>query len=420
MGLFDFLRRRDEPAPQVASSLAIRPHAEMMAFTGLDDPRLAEFLRAGYSTHSGAEVSVESAMRNTTVFRCVSLISYAIGMLPLHLLRGDDFESDKADDHPLYKILYAQPNAWQSAFDFRSHLQLNALVRGDGYARVLRTGERITALVPMDPKRVTPVQNPDWTVSYEYERPGGGRVRLRPQDVFHLRGLSMDGINGLSLVKQAAEAIGLAIQTEVAAARLFKNGLIVGGVMVHPNTLSQEAYDRLKASLEERYSGAENAHKWILTEEGLEPKPFAPTAADSQHLETRRFQIEEIGRIFGVPRPLLGMDDTSWGTGIEQLGIGFVRYALAPWFVAWEQAIRRTLLTEAEQELLKPKFNEGALLRGSLKDQAEFFARALGSGGHQPWMHVDEVRALSNLRRRDDLAPPAGQQNTSGDDDDVA
>lgn len=414
MGLFDFWRRK-EPAPPSPVPV-LHPRAEVAVFYGLDDPRLAEFLRAGMETHSGATVSIEAALRNPTVFRCVSLISYAIGMLPLHLLRGDDFENDKADDHPLYNLLYAEPNNWQTAFDFRSHMQLNALVRGDGYARVVRSMGRIIRLVPLDPQRVTPIQKEDWSVSYEYRRPGGGTVMLAPDEVFHLRGLSLDGIHGLSLVRQAAEAIGLAMQTEVAAARLFKNGMMVGGVMVHPNTLSQEAYDRLKASLEERYAGAENAHRWLLTEEGMEPKPFAPTAQDSQHIETRKFQIEEIGRIFGVPRPLLGVDDTSWGTGIEQLGIGFVRYALAPWFVAWEQAIRRTLLTGPEKGSLKPKFNEGALLRGSLRDQAEFFARALGSGGHQPWMHVDEVRALSNLRQRDDLPGPAGTKKPAGEE----
>lgn len=400
MGLFDFWRRQDQP--QAVAAPDMRPRAEGAVFYSLDDPALAEFLRAGHSTHSGAVVGVSDAMRNTTVFRCVSLVSYSIGMLPLHLLRGDDFDSDKASDHPLYELLYAEPNNWQTAFDFRSHMQLNALVHGDAYARVIRSRGQVIRLVPMDPTKTEPVQNADWSVSYRYQRPDGSRIELAPGDVFHLRGLSMDGIRGLSLVKQAAEAIGLAIQTEVAAARLFKNGMLIGGSLEHPNKLSPEAYDRLKVSMEERYSGAENAHKWLILEEGMKPGKLDHSAADSQHLETRKHQIEEIGRIFGVPRPLLGVDDTSWGTGIEQLGIGFVRYALSPWFVAWEQAIRRTLLTRDEKETYKPKFNEGALLRGSMKDQADFFAKALGAGGHAPWMKVNEVRGLMNLKEDPD------------------
>lgn len=406
MGLLDFWRRQ-KAEPQ-AGPVAPGPRAEGAVFYSLRDPLLAEFLRGGTATQSGAVVNVNAALKNTAVFRCVSLISYAIGMLPLHLLHGDDFETDKATDHPLYKLLFAEPNNWQTAFDFRSHMQLNALVHGNAYARVIRSRGQVFRLVPLAPTRTEPVQHDDWSVSYRYRRPDGSLVELKPEEVFHLRGLSEDGILGLSLVKQAAEAIGLAVQTETAAARLFKNGLLVGGVMTHPKTLSQESYDRIKASLDERYAGAENAHKWMLTEEGMEPKPFAPTAAESQHIETRKHQIEEISRVFGVPRPFLNVDDTSWGTGIDVLGQIFVRYALNSWFTAWEQAIRRTLLVGDEKDTLKPKFNEGALLRGSMKDQAEFFAKALGAGGSQPWMHVDEVRTLSNLRKRDDLPPPAG------------
>jgi HK97 family phage portal protein len=406
------------PAPQATGGAPVigpPPEYAVQAlgsewFENWKDPRLAVFFDGTASTNSGAHVTVKTALRNTAVFRCVSLISYAIGMLPLHLLRGDDFETDKATDHPLYAVLHEEPNAWQSAFDFRSHMQLWALVEGDAYARVIRSGNRVVGLVPMNDYQTTPIQNDDWTVSYRCQTPNGGQVILGPRDVFHLRGLSLDGVRGLSLVRQAAEAIGLAISTEEAAARLFQNGMLVGGVLTHPGKLSPEAFKNLRASLEEKYSGKENAHRWFITEEGMKPEKFSATAEESQHLETRKHQIEEIARIFGVPRPLMGVDDTSWGTGIEQLGIGFVRYALSPWFEAWQQSIKRTLLVGREKQDLNPKFNEGALLRGSLREQFEAYAKGLGSGGHQPWLHVDEVRAWMNLRSRDDLAPAAGAQ----------
>jgi HK97 family phage portal protein len=381
------------------------PRAESAVFHSLHDPYLLDFLRTGAATSSGAVVTPTAALRNTTVFRCCSLISYAIGMLPLHLLRGDDFDSDKDTDHPLYEVLYAEPNGWQTAFDFRSHMQLRALTDGDAYARVIRSRGQIRALIPI-PEQVEPDLDEAWRLSYKVK---GSDRRLSPEDVLHVRGLSFNGLTGMSLVRQAAEAIGLAQRTEEAAARLFRNGMLVGGAITHPQRLGPEALANLRDSLEARYAGVENAHRWLVFEEGMKPEKFGDSAADNQHLETRKHQIEEIGRIFGVPRPLLGVDDTSWGSGIEQLGIGFVRYGLNQWFTAWEQAIRRTLLTRDEKRTHKAKFNEGALLRGSMKDQAEFFAKALGSGGHQPWMHVDEVRGLSNLRRRDDLPPPAGQ-----------
>ncbi|WP_075216087.1 phage portal protein [Mongoliimonas terrestris] len=404
-------RRQDaHPAEAVSAPAVGRPYEGPKAlgesFDSLRDPRLVEFLRGGGQTASGTIVNPRLALKNTTVYRCVSLISYAIGMLPLHLLRGDDFDSDKAADHPLYDVLYSEPNNWQTAFDFRSHMQLNALLYGNAFALVIRSRGRVIRLVPICPDRVEPVQDDvTWAVRYRID---GGRL-IEPEDMFHLRALSLDGISGMSLVRQAAEAIGLALSTEEAASRLFRNGMLVGGAITHPKNLGDAAYRNLRDSLEARYAGAENAHRWLILEEGMEPKQFAGTAEDNQHLEMRKHQIEEIARTFGVPRPLLGVDDTSWGTGIEQLGIGFVRYGLSNWFTAWEQAIRRTLLVGDEKKTFKPKFNEGALLRGSLKDQADFFAKALGSGGHQPWMHVDEVRSLMNLKARDDLSPPAGQ-----------
>lgn len=412
-----------EPASQeVAATSAAAPamqevRADAAAFDSLRDPRLIEFLRAGGETASGEIVNPKSALRNTTVFRCVNLISAAIGMLPLHLLKGDDFESDKATDHPLYGLLYSEPNDFQTAFDFRSHMQLWALIEGNAYARIIRQRGRVIRIVPLNDRVVEPKLRSDWSVEYQID---GSSRPLGPDEVFHLRGLSYDGLKGMSLVRQAAEAIGLAARTEEAAARLFKNGMMVGGAISHPGKLGPEALSNLRESLEARYAGAENAHRWMVFEEGMAPTKFTETAADNQHLETRKHQIEEIGRIFGVPRPLLGVDDTSWGTGIEQLGIGFVRYGLNQWFTAWEQAIRRSLLVGDEKQTLKPKFNEGALLRGSMKDQAEFFAKALGSGGHQPWMLVDEVRGLSNLKQGVTMPPapgqaPAAQETQSND-----
>lgn len=410
MGLIDWLR----PTKSKAASGAVNVHAlGGESFADLKDPRLAEFLRAGWRTSSGLAVTCDLAMRNTTVFRCTSLISSAIGMLPLHLLKGGgDFDSDKAQEHPLYEILYSQPNSYQTAYDFRSHMQLMALLHGNAYAMVIRSTGRVIGLVPLDPSQVTVELTSDFKVRYKFKHPNRGERDLDPADVFHLRGLSMDGLRGVSLVHQAAEAIGLARRIEEAAGRLFANGMLVGGAITHPQTLGPDAYKNLVASLENRYSGTENAHKWMVLEEGMKAEKFANTAQESQQIETRKLQIEEIGRIFGVPRPLLGVDDTSWGTGIEQLGIGFVRYGLNQWFTAWEQAIAKTLLTRDERKKFSAKFNEGALLRGSLKDQADFFAKALGSGGHSPWMHVEEVRALMNLKQRDDLAPAPGAAAT--------
>ena len=178
--------------------------------------------------------------------------------------------------------------------------------------------------------------------------------------------------------------------------------MMVGGNLKHPGKLSDAAHKRLIANMEERYAGAGNAGKWIVTEEGMEAKPFASTAVDAQLAEMRAGLVEEIARVFGVPRPLMGVDDTSWGSGIEQLAILFVRFGLAPWFKAWEEALTRSCLSRAERGVISFDFDETELLRGTLKDQAEFFARALGSGGHRPWMEVNEVREATGLGQHQD------------------
>jgi HK97 family phage portal protein len=376
------------------------------------DPVLKKFLDDSGLTESGAQVTVKKAMRNTTVFRCVSLISYSMGMLPLHLI--DVETKQKIRDHPLFRLLHRQPNDWQTAFDFRSLLQYRALVYGDAYALIVRSGTRPIRLIPLDPGRVEVRQGDDWKLTYQVTLPSGRRRSFPASEIFHLRGMSEDGIHGTSLVKVAAEAIGLAIQTERAAARLFRNGMLVGGALSHQAKLSPDAYERLKTSMEERLTGAENAGKWMILEEGMSANPFAQTGKDNQHLEMRKHQVEEISRPFGVPRPLLNLDETNWGSGIDVLGQFFVRYGLNPWFEAWEQAIYLSLLTEEEKGRIEAKYNAGALLRGSLKDQGEYFARALGAGGHQPWMDYEEVRDTMDLPEKEIAPNPMAQTRENG------
>jgi len=405
------------PSPgdgRVAEVLAMA--GETAEFYDLKDPRFLEFVRSGGGglTESGVTITTDQALKNTTVFRCVSLISFAIGMLPFHL--RDKETKEKAIEHSAFKVLFRRPNAWQTAFEFRSLMQQRALAHGNAYARIVRSGNRIVQLVPFDPKQTTVEQLSDWSLRYRYRRPDGGETVLSDSDVFHLRfGLSENGYEGISLVQKAAEAIGLAVQTERAAARLFRNGVIAGGILSTDKKLSPEAFERLKGGLEAR-RGASNAHRDMILEEGMDYKEGSQSGRDNQHLETRKHQIEEVARPFGVPRPLLAVDDTTWGSGVDSLGQLFVRYALNPWFTAWEQAIERDVLTDSEADQIEAKFNPGALLRGSMTEQAEFFAKALGSGGHQPWMSVDEIREFSDLPPGADLPPMPGQQAGATDE----
>jgi HK97 family phage portal protein len=402
MALLDWFRSPPAPVQQASTDRRLLATEADDGWMGLDlnDPALAEWLRWGPSNDGtiGTPQEADRALLNPTVFRCVSLISSTIGALPLYMRRKDKATGKISDavDHPAYHLLLNEPNSFQSGYDFRSLMQANALIQGNGYAVIVWSRGEPIRLIPLDPYRVKIIQNSDWTLTYRYRRPDGGYTDYPSDEILHLKGFSRDGINGVSRVVMAKEAISLAMHTQKAAIRLFTHGMMVGGVLSHPGKLSQPAHDRLVESLERRHAGAENAHKWLVLEENMDVKnsPSASTAQNSQQNETRAMQVEEIARVFDVPRPLLMVDETSWGSGIEQLGIFFVRYSLRSWFASWEQAIRRSLLTKRErrEDTLFADFDERELLRGSLSDQAEYYAKALGAGGQQPWMKPNEVR----------------------------
>lgn len=409
-------KRKAKPGRAAAPAVRAAVTVATRSYSGLDDPALLEFLRGG----AGGAVSIETALENSAVLRCLDLIAGSIGMLPLNVMRRTESGGlAKAEDHPLYRLFQFRPNGWQTPFEFKQLMQLWALEDGNAYALVQRTGARVSGLIPIAPRRVQIRQLDDWSLSYQVTRPDGQSATIAGRDMFHLRGLSQDGIKGISRVKKAAAIIGTALRAQEASERLFRNGIMASGALKHPQRIGPEAVEQLRRSMEERYAGVDGAGRWMVLEEGMEAVPFQATAENSQLVETRAAQVEEIARVFGVPRPLMGVEETSWGSGIEQLAILFVRFGLAPWFKAWEEAIRRTLVAESEWASIVPDFDEQELLRGTLKDQSEFFAKALGSGGSRPWLEVNEVRELSGYGRHADggglapIQPPAPAAGTT-------
>ncbi|WP_025135921.1 phage portal protein [Achromobacter sp. DH1f] len=404
--------------PTIAPELAqASQQPKGQAFSGLDDPALLEYMRSGEYNRR-----VES-LRNMAALRCVSLIVTSLGMLPLNLMRNDASKA-LVKDHPGYRLLKLKPNGWQTPFEFKSMMQLHVLEQGNGYARVIWSAGRPIAVIPMALGSVK-AELVGWEMRYLYTRPDGQQVTLAQKEVFHLRDISVDGVEGLGRMKLARDAIALARDAERAAGRVFRTGNLAGGAVEVPKPLSDTAYNRMRQSLDTDYAGADNAQRWMLLEEGAKANKFSATAAEAQHIENRNAQIEEVARAFGVPRPLLMMDDTSWGSGIEQLGIFFVQYGLQFWFTAWEQAAMRTFLNDDELDGLTYKFNERALMRGTLKDQADYFAKASGAGGHAPWMWQNEIRDLSDLPASDDpgankLRDPTNQKGKSNEPDPTA
>lgn len=398
MGLLQRLLGGGAPAATTAALTAVRAETgPAVLFHDLSDPRIVELLRGELETAAGIHITIKQAMKNTTVFRCLDLICSAIAMLPLKLHRETaDGGTEVAAGHPVQRLLRRKPNAWQTPFEFKGLMQYRALTHDKGaVAMIVRSRGVPIALLPLNPDRVE-IEGDEFNPVYVYYRKSGGRVELRRDEVFHLRGLTFDGVNGISRVKKAAEAIAIALQAERATAALFKNGTFASGALTIPNELSAEAFERLKTSWNERHTGANNAGSTPLLEGGATYQAFAQTAKEAQGIESRRFQVEEILRTFGVPRPLAMLDDTGWGTGIEQLSIGFVRFGLNPWFTAWQETIGRDLLTDAEDDH-DAKFNPGALLNGTMKDQYDAFAKASGAGGHKPWMTANEIRKMIGI-----------------------
>lgn len=399
---------QDGKSPQAADRRAVYAYTTH-DLSGGDDPVLASFLRGGREGLSGVCVSDKMAMRNSVFFRGTTLIAGSMGMLPIDMYRRKaDGTTEKAVDHPLRSVLKLDPlgNGAMTPSEFKSFMQLAALLDGGAYARVVRLGGEIQALVPFARKTVTK-EFSGGTLRFKHTPKDGKVEYLTGADVFHFRApVSLDGLNGLGLLDVAADTIGLAHLAERAMSNLLGKGVMAGGALQSKESLSDEAYARLKESLREEYSGSDGAGDWMLLEEGMEAKPFSGSARDSQLVELRKLEAEQGSRFTGVPRPLLMFDETAWGTGIEQLGLYFVVYCLLPWFVIWEEAVWRLLTRQEKQarngDVLYAKFNERALLRGSMKDQAEFLARALGSGGGMPWMEQNEARETQDMNPHPD------------------
>lgn len=387
MGILDLFRAKQaQPAPQAA-----------VAF---NSPEFLEFVRSG-----NVEDSVETALNNDAVLRACDLIGGTIAMLPLTMMQRDERSGQilEAVDHPLFGLLRYQPNPWQTAHEFKQLMQGWLLLHGNAYAQIVRTLGRVSALIPIDPTLVSiETDGGIFPVRYQIVDRNSRSQILEPRDILHLRGFSVEAEKGVSRIRKAGEIINTARQQMEAANNIYRNGVISGVALLHPGQLSAEAAARLVASFEARHAGSSNAGKTQVLEEGM-TRDFPPaTSQNAQIAETRPQLIEAIGRVFGVPRPLMQMDDTSWGSGIEQLAMLFVRFGLAPWFSVWEQAITRSLQPISERGVFYPDFDERELLRGTMKDQSEFLARALGSGGHRPWMTGNEARDHVGLGRHPD------------------
>lgn len=381
------------------AALLSRPTAQSINPAAVSPEQLRDFLRTGNESAAGVSVTESVAMKVATAWRCISLIADTIGTTPLDLVRrvGEN-RREAAIGHPLRRVLTVRPNQWQTSKEFRTLLQTHLLLRGNAFARKVRLGRDVVGLIPLHPDRVQPEQLTNLRMAYRVNLHDGQQVVLPQSEVFHLRGLSLDGVTGLSVIHYMREALGLSLQSEQASARLLKQGAFIGGLLKHPGKLSTEARQRIADSWRSRHSGADHAGSTPLLEEGMEYQPLGFSAGDMQFLEQRDYQRYDIATFFGVPPHMIGVlsKTSSWGSGLEQQSIGFVTYTLLAWFRTWEEAIKRDLMDESEWETLDARFYAQGLMRGDSKAREAYYRGGLQMG----WLSPDEVRALEDMNPR--------------------
>lgn len=351
---------------------------------------------------SGKAVTERSAMQMTAVYSCVRILAEAIAGLPLHLYTyKDDGGKEKAIGHPLYLLLHDEPNPEMSSFVFRETLMTHLLLWGNAYAQIIRNGKgEVVALYPLMPNRMSVDRDSSGQLFYSYQMNNTdaptmqtGTVILKPSDVLHIPGLGFDGLVGYSPIAMAKNAIGLAIATEEYGAKFFANGATPGGLLEYPGTVKDP--DRVRDSWNKGFSGSQNAGKVAILEEGMKYTPISIAPEQAQFLETRKFQINEIARIFRVPPHMIGDLEKSSFSNIEQQSLEFVKYTLDPWVVRWEQSLSRALFTPDEKKRYFFKFNVEGLLRGDYQSRMNGYATARQNG----WMSANDIRELENLDR---------------------
>lgn len=380
-----------------AAERAIAPRADIdpPVITSRQLESWGDLIGEGYS--AGAHVSADRAMRHSAVFACVRILAGAISTLPLKVYRESKGTPTHDRKHPLSPLLRLRPNSRMSAAMFWRATASEAILNGNGYAWIERNRNgQALALWPTPQERVTPRLTSGRQIIYVVTLDGGAQIAIPAEDMLHFPGSTQwDGLRAVSPLRAAASAIGLGLEADDFARRFFENNATPGGYLSYEKALKPETVEQLRTYWNERFSGAKRGSIAVLSDGG-EFKPIALNMEDAQLLETRRFQIEDIARIFGVPPHMIGALDksTSWGSGIEQQAIGFITYSLQTHLTAFEQEIEAKLF---DGDKAWAEFDVRGLMRGDFVARTNGYKSALGGPGAQGFMTVNEVRALENL-----------------------
>jgi len=354
----------------------------------------------GWTSKTGLPVTWKTALECTTVLACVRVLSEGIAQIPCKLFRENGDQRNPATDHPLYTLLHRRPNEWQTSFEFREQLMLHLSLARNAYVYKNIVRGRVVELLPLQPGWVTVTTGDQLgDILYSVTWKNGTQQAIPRANLWHLRGLSWDGIQGMDGVKLAREAIGLTLATERHSAKLFANGTKASGVLQTDQTLTGEKAKEFRDMWAENYAGLENAGKTPILHSGFKWAPASMDNAQAQLIESRRFQVEQICAAFRVLPIMIGYTDkTATYASAEQMFLAHVVHTLGPWIERIEQSMDVNLLTAQDvKDGYYTHFTTAGLLRGDQKGRGEYYSRALGAGGSPAWMTQDEVRALEEL-----------------------
>ena len=350
-------------------------------------------------SNAGKRVTDRTAMQHIAVYACVRVLSEAIAQLPLHVYKYNDKGKERVPQHPLYFLLHDQPNPEMTSFVFRETLMSHLLIYGNAYAQIIRNGRGdVLGLYPLMPDKMKVDRDEKNRLIYIYSRYDEANPNLKEQgdivlyvdEVLHIPGLGFDGLVGYSPIALAKNAIGISIACEEYGASFFGNGASPSGVLEHPGVIKNP--ERVRDAWQRAYGGR-NAHKVAVLEEGMKFTPIAIPNNEAQFLETRKFQIEEIARMYRVPLHMIGDLDHATFSNVEHLSLDFVKYSLDPRIVRWEQSLQKALLSDSEKGQYFVKFNVDGLLRGDYASRMQGYATARQYG----WMSANDIREKEDM-----------------------
>ena len=352
-------------------------------------------------SNAGKRVTDKTALQHIVVYACVRVLSEAVAQLPLHVYRYTDNGKERVPQHPLYFLLHDQPNPEMTSFVFRETLMSHLLIYGNAYAQIIRNGRgEVVGLYPLSPDKIRVDRDDKNRLIYIYSRydeanpnvKEQGEIILKSENVLHIPGLGFDGLVGYSPIAMAKNALGISLACEEYGASFFANGASPSGILEHPGVIKDP--EKIRNAWQYAY-GSGNAHKVAVLEEGMKYQPIAIPNNEAQFLETRKFQIEEIARLYRVPLHMIGDLEHATFSNVEHLSLDFVKYSLDPWLVRWEQNMQKDLLSDSEKGQYFIRFNVEGLLRGDYASRMQGYATARQNG----WLSANDIRELEDMNR---------------------